>query len=98
MDAKTELFNELMSKAHEDQNTAVYLFLESEMHKYLHNSKFQPMGEEEEINKEQTLKIYKIWEPILGGNKATLISCGYPHETVVVMSEEDAESEIQAIT
>lgn len=42
-------------------------------------------------------ELFTSWEKELGWNKAVLLSCNYDVKKVVEMSEEDAESEVQAI-
>lgn len=42
-------------------------------------------------------ELFKHWVDQFGYNKAVLFSCNYPVMQVVKMSEEDAESEVQAI-
>ena len=46
------------------------------------------------VSKEE---LFTSWVQDLGYDKAVLLSCNYPVLTVVNMSEEDAESEVQAI-
>jgi hypothetical protein len=42
-------------------------------------------------------ELFTSWEKELGWYKAVLLSCNYDVKKVVEMSEEDAESEVQAI-
>ena len=42
--------------------------------------------------------LFKSWVEELGYNKAVLLACDYSVRDVVDMSEEDAESEVQAIS
>lgn len=49
-------------------------------------------------NSEVTLDdLFARWSKDVGYNKAVLISCCYPLDMVLKMSEEDAESEVEAI-
>lgn len=48
-------------------------------------------------NKVTTADLFATWEKELGYNKAVLLSCCYPVNTVVSMTEEDAEAEVEAI-
>lgn len=41
--------------------------------------------------------LFKSWVEELGYNKAVLLSCNYSVKNIVEMSEEDAESEVEAI-
>lgn len=43
-------------------------------------------------------EMFETWVKELGHNKAVLISCCYPVKTVVEMSEEYAEAEVDALT
>lgn len=51
-----------------------------------------------ENNQVTKVELFESWSKELGYNKAVLLSCAYPVKEVVKMSEEDAESEVQAIT
>ena len=42
--------------------------------------------------------LFKNWVEELGYNKAVLLACNYPVKKVIAMSEEFAESEVEAIT
>ncbi|WP_157076597.1 hypothetical protein [Sutcliffiella cohnii] len=41
--------------------------------------------------------LFKSWVEELGYNKAVLLSCNYSVRNVVEMSQEEAESEVQAL-
>lgn len=51
--------------------------------------------ENKKVSKED---LFESWSKELGYYKAVLLSCAYPVKSVVEMSEEDAEAEVEAIT